>query len=133
MFEKRGGHAERVMEDCEWDGHAGGDRVDGDGLAGDGDVRAAEVAEGAEDRDAAGIDEITIVRQDVNGGEDGPDLCAGEDAEGFGVESGGSPDRFFKDTGQEAFEFCLSGGLVVRWREWIWAIGLIRGKWEWGY
>jgi len=77
------------------------------------EVRAAVVHESRHERQAAGVDEVAVVVQDVHVGAHVEALLAGDDAEGFGVEGAGAADGLFQDAGEEDFGLVLSGDVEL--------------------
>lgn len=63
------------------------------------------MAEGGDDGEAGGVDEVAVVGEDVDVDADGPALLAGDEAEGLGVEGAGAADRLFEEAGDK--DFCL--------------------------
>lgn len=70
---------------AEFDGFALARGEDGDVLAFDEDVRAAEVLQGGDEGDAAGVDEVAVGREDVDVGADGEAFRARDYAQRFRV------------------------------------------------
>lgn len=62
------------------------------------------MAEGAQGGYADGVDEAAVVVEDVDVGAEGPDLLAGDEAEGFGGEGAGAPEGGLEGVGEVGFE-----------------------------
>lgn len=72
------------------------------------EVRTAVVHESSYEGQAAGVDEVAVVVQDVHVCAHVEAFLAGDDAEGFGVQGAGAADGFFEDAGEEDFGLVLS-------------------------
>lgn len=85
---------------------------DFDVLTLDFEVVASEMHQSCQDGEAAGIDDVPIVVEDVDVGAHVEAFGAGDDAEGFGVEGAGAADGLLKEAREEDFGGVLSGGSV---------------------
>ena len=73
---------------------------DGDFFAFDFDVGTAVVQECSDEGDTAGVEEVAVVVEDVQVGADVEAFLSRDDAEGFGVEGAGAPDRLLEQAGE---------------------------------
>ncbi|GKT53732.1 LOW QUALITY PROTEIN: ADP-ribosylation factor family protein [Colletotrichum tofieldiae] len=101
VAEEAKGHAEGAVQPTQGHGLALGGGEDGEGLALVGGVGLTEVAQGGDDGEAGRVGEVSVVGEDVDVGADGPDLLAGDEAEGLGVEGARAADRLFEDARKE--------------------------------
>lgn len=74
-------------------------------------VRDAGVPERAQGGEAAGVDEVAVVVEDVDVGAEGPYFLAGDQAEGFGGEGLGAAEGGLEGAGEVGLEV----GLAVVW------------------
>jgi len=100
------------VKEGQWDALALAERVGDDVFTFYLHGREAEVPQGSNDGETGGVDEVSIVREDVHVGADTEDGAAGEEAERFGIEGPRAAEGFLEEAREEELGFGGGAGGV---------------------
>src|SRR4051812_39293210 len=83
----------------------------------DADERQTEVGQGSDDGDARDVDQIPVVREEVQVGADGPAALAGDQTQRFDVERTAPADGFLDETGKQHLDLRGSANTRISFDE----------------